>query len=84
MSEDGKAFAVRLVEALDAARRSGRVVHEHELTAAAFDDAVDAEREACAKVIESKFQEARDTEFDLGFETARKVFAAAIRARGAA
>ena len=31
-----------------------------------------AERERCAKLIESQFTEARDTEFDLGFETARK------------
>lgn len=38
-----------------------------------------AEREACAYAIERKFQEARDTEFDLGFETARKVFAAMVR-----
>lgn len=40
------------------------------------------EREACAKIVDSKWQEARDTEFDLGFETARKCFAAAIRSRG--
>lgn len=44
--------------------------------------AVAAERSECAKIIEAKWQEARDTEFDLGFETARKCFAAAIRARG--
>ncbi len=39
------------------------------------------EREACASLVSPQFQEARDTEFDLGFETARKVFAASIRSR---
>ena len=45
-------------------------------------EAIAAERSECAKMIEAKWQEARDTEFDLGFETARQCFAAAIRARG--
>lgn len=59
------------------------------LAADALDDqteaiakAIAAERSECAKMIEAKWQEARDTEFDLGFETARQCFAAAIRARG--
>lgn len=45
---------------------------------AAIDAAVKEERMRCAYVIATEFQEAGDTEFDLGFETARKVFAAAI------
>ena len=49
--------------------------------AEAIDDAIAAEREACASVVEKKWQEARDTDFDLGFETARKCFAAAIPSR---
>lgn len=40
--------------------------------------AVKAERMRCAYIVATKFEEARDTEFDLGFETARKVFVAAI------
>lgn len=40
--------------------------------------AVKNERMRCAHIVATKFEEARDTEFDLGFETARKVFAAAI------
>lgn len=76
-----KEHAVRLIDALDSARRSGRVVHEHELTELAIEDAIEAEREACAIEVETQSQEARDTEFDLGFETARKCFAATIRAR---
>jgi len=45
-------MAERLITAMDKARRSGRVVHEHELTEAAFDEAIAAEREACAKIAE--------------------------------
>lgn len=40
--------------------------------------AIANERQRCAYIVATKFEEARDTEFDLGFETARKVFAAAI------
>lgn len=45
---------------------------------AAWNLATKAEQMRCAYVVATTFTEARDTEFDLGFETARKVFAAAI------
>ena len=45
-----KEWAFKLIAALDEARRSGEVVHEHELTEAAFDEAISAERVACANV----------------------------------
>lgn len=55
------------------------------MTKQQYEDAVriaaEVEREACAQTVESKWHEARDTEFDLGFETARKCFAAALRSR---
>ncbi|MEQ1670124.1 MAG: hypothetical protein ABL893_04620, partial [Hyphomicrobium sp.] len=38
--------------ALDAARRSGEVVHEHEMTEVAIEEAIAAERESCAKISE--------------------------------
>lgn len=44
----------------------------------AVEEAVKEERMRCAHIVATKFEEARDTEFDLGFETARRVFAAAI------
>lgn len=44
--------------------------------------AIKLEREECASIVETIWQEARDTEFDLGFETARKCFAAALRRQG--
>jgi hypothetical protein len=46
-----KEWAEKLISALDEARRTG-YVHEHELTEVAFDEAIAAEREACAKVAE--------------------------------
>tara|TARA_R110000868_G_scaffold290385_3_gene550593 strand:+ start:672 stop:911 length:240 start_codon:yes stop_codon:yes gene_type:complete len=48
-----KEWAFKLIDALDAARRSGEVVHEHELTEAAFDDAIIAEREMCAMIADA-------------------------------
>ena len=41
--------------------------------------AIRSDREATARLIETTFCEARDTEFDRGFEAARKVFAALAR-----
>jgi hypothetical protein len=52
--------------------------HGNEAAAEAIRDLVREERLRCVKIVATKFEEARDTEFDLGFETARKVFAAAI------
>lgn len=46
-----KDWALKLIDALDAARRSGRVVHEHELTEIALEDAIAAEREACWQAV---------------------------------
>lgn len=44
-------------------------------------EAVAAEREACADLVLKRFETARDTEYDAGFEAARSTFALAIRAR---
>jgi hypothetical protein len=41
-------------------------------------ETVETERRRCLTIVATKFQECRDTEFDMGFETARKVFAVAI------
>jgi len=40
--------------------------------------AVKNERMRCAHIVATKFEDARDSEFDLGFETARREFVAAI------
>lgn len=53
----------------------------HAMLATHIDNLVRAERERCVRIITTQFVEARDTDFDLGFETARKVFSAAIRNR---
>lgn len=45
-------------------------------------DAVKAEREACARLAEHVWFDARDTEWDGGVECAKGKIAAAIRARG--
>jgi hypothetical protein len=67
-----------LIDALDAARRSGRVVHEHELTEAAFQEAIAAEREACSQIAD----EAEGWCRSFGAEETAAMIRDKIRARG--
>lgn len=55
-----KEHAFRLIEALDKARRSGKIVHEHELTEAAFEEAM----AACVKIAEPQVQCGREIALD--------------------
>lgn len=77
-----KEWAKKLIDALDIARRSGQVVHEHELTEAAFDEVISAEREACAYIAEAHQEKSFFAENE-GPPMARSI-AQAIRARGTA
>jgi hypothetical protein len=70
-------WAGKLIDALDAARRSGEVVHEHELTEAAFDEAVTAENAACFAIADEASTWCRS----FGAEETAERIAAGIKAR---
>ena len=73
-------MTTRLVAALDAARGSGVVVHEHELIEVVIEDAVGAEREACASIAEFVTPEDEHHPNSM-IGAAGKTIAALIRAR---